>query len=110
MKKQLKHFTSYGYFFPFTPPATSKCSFQNYHLNLLTAPPQNSENVPKSKLCRTAKSIHGIPTFSPRQPLHVVSLSSVAPVPATKGGVSKTLSEKFSNIGMRNYSAFKSGK
>ena len=105
MKKQLKHFTSYGYFFPFTPPATSKCSFQNYHLNLLTAPPQNSENVPKSKLCRTAKSIHGLPTSSLRQPLH-----GVAPVPATKGGVSKTLSEKFSNIGMRNYSAFKSGK
>lgn len=83
---------------------------QNYHHQV------QNHSVPKPKLCRTAKSLHGPhsghfsssalgsrqgagPAFGEQKPSTVI-----------KGGVSKTLSEKFSNLGMRNYSVFRNGK
>ena len=71
--------------------------FQAFH-----GPMTNS--VPKSKLCRTANSIHGA---------HHVCKTGGGPGDISnneKGLITKTLSEKFSHLGIRQYSLFKNGK
>jgi len=83
------------------PAETSNSTFQTFQ-----APITNS--VQKSKLCRTANSIHG-----PHQ--HRVCNAGRGRGPGDishheKGVITKTLSEKFSHLGIRQYSVFKNGK
>jgi len=82
---------------------------ENYHHQV------QNHSVPKPKLCRTAKSLHG-PHSGRFSSSALGSRHGAGPElgekqkPVIKGGVSKTLSEKFSNLGMRNYSVFRNGK
>jgi len=82
---------------------------ENYHYQV------QNHSVPKPKLCRTAKSLHG-PHSGRFSSSALSSKHGAGPElgeqqkPVIKGGVSKTLSEKFSNLGMRNYSVFRNGK
>jgi len=74
----------------------------NYNFQAFHGPMTNS--VPKSKLCRTANSIHGA---------HHVCRTGGGPGDISnneKGLITKTLSEKFSHLGIRQYSVFKNGK
>merc|ERR1719500_771432 len=79
---------------------------ENYHHQV------QNHSVPKPKLCRTAKSLHG-PHSGRFSSSALGSRHGAGPElgekqkPVIKGGVSKTLSEKFSNLGMRNYSVFR---
>lgn len=83
---------------------------ENYHHQV------QNHSVPKPKLCRTAKSLHGphsghfsSSALGARRGAGP-ALGEQKPGTVIKGGVSKTLSEKFSNLGMRNYSVFRNGK
>ena len=69
--------------------------FQNFY-----APITAEESVQKPRLCRTAKSIHGP---------HKVHPPDNGPHQITneQKRVTKTLSEKFSYMGMRQYSVFR---
>ena len=80
---------------------------QNFHV-----PAAAKESIPKQKLCRTSKSIHGLSTKN--MTINNIHHNQQPPqqqqTAVIKGGVSKTLSEKFSYLGMRNYNVFRNGK
>ena len=96
--------------------------------------PSMNDLINKPKLCRTSKSVHGISQHrnNAAEPQHISINSSIPAfnkssisafnnscisphkenksLTAIKSGVGKTLSEKFSNLGVRNYSVFRNGK
>merc|ERR1719443_864193 len=68
---------------------------KNYHHQV------QNHSVPKPKLCRTAKSLHGPHSGHFSSSRHGVGPEfgeQQKPSTEIKGGVSKTLSEKFSNL------------
>jgi len=79
------------------PSETNNLSLQTFH-----APVKAENSVQKPRLCRTAKSIHGP---------HRVSINTgPADISNEQRAVTKTLSEKFSYLGIRQHSVFRNGK
>lgn len=79
------------------PSETNNLSLQTFH-----APLTAENSVQKPRLCRTAKSIHG--------PHRVAINTGPADISNQQRGVTKTLSEKFSYLGIKQYSVFRNGK